>query len=99
MVTRRAFATLTQERGPYAANRALTVLRFVLRLAGELGYRNRREPDPTLEIKRHREARRGREFSGAELARIGAALDAEVESARPPASPRTPASTTCGTPT
>lgn len=79
MVTRRAFATWTREDGPYAANHGLGVLRFVLRLAGELGYRNRREPDPTLEIKPHREARRGREFSEAELTRIGAALDAEVE--------------------
>lgn len=82
LVTRRAFAELTQERGPYSANRALGVLRAMLRLARDLGYRDRRLADPTLEIKRHREVRRGRELSDDELARIGAALD-EIEHHRP----------------
>ena len=82
LVTRRAFAELTQERGPYAANRALGVLRAVLRLARDLGYRDRRLADPTLEIKQHREVRRGRELSDDELARIGSALD-EIERHRP----------------
>lgn len=77
--TRRAFADITRQRGPYAANRALSVLRLVLRLARDFGYRDRTVPDPTREIKTHREARRGREFSAGELARLGAALAGEEE--------------------
>jgi hypothetical protein len=63
---RRAFAEISERRGPYTANRALGVLRMVLRLACERGYRARSEPDPTAHIALHREAKRGLEFTGFE---------------------------------
>jgi integrase len=74
---RRAFADISENHGPYAANHALSILRMALKLACEHGHRDRNEPDPTASITRHREAKRGMEFTADELARLGAALDAE----------------------
>jgi integrase len=82
---RRAFAEVTKNRGRYAANRALSVLGLVLKLAADAGYRSPTAPNPTLEVTRNREVPRGLEFSDEELARLGAALEAE-EGRRPESS-------------
>jgi integrase len=82
---RRAFSEVTKTRGRYAANRALSALSLVLRLAADSGYRSPTAPNPTADITRNREVARGLEFSDEELARLGAALDAEEER-RPEAS-------------
>lgn len=82
---RRAFSEVTKTRGRYAANRALSALSLVLRLAADAGYRSSTAPNPTADVTRNREVRRGLEFSDEELARLGAALDAE-EVRRPEAS-------------
>jgi integrase len=84
-VVRRAFAEVTKKRGRYAANRALSTLVLVLKLAAEVGYRSLSVPNPMEGVVRNREVRRGLEFSDDELARLGAALEAE-ESRRPEAS-------------
>ncbi|HSS52509.1 MAG TPA: site-specific integrase [Thermoanaerobaculia bacterium] len=82
---RRAFAEISKERGRYAANRALSALSLILRLAVDSGYRSPTAPNPTADVVRNREVPRGLEFSDDELARLGAALDAEEER-RPEAS-------------
>jgi integrase len=82
---RRAFAEITKTRGRYAANRALSALALVLRLAADAGYRSPTAPNPTEDVTRNREVPRGLEFSDDELARLGAALEAE-EDRRPEAS-------------
>jgi integrase len=82
---RRAFAEITKERGRYAANRALSALSLVLKSAADAGYRSPTAPDPTADIVRNREVRRGLEFSDDELARLGATLEAE-QNRRPEAS-------------
>ena len=82
--TRRAFTELTARRGRYAANRALSVLRLALRVAMQRGYRDQSAPDPVAAVTKHRETRRGVQFSSDELARIGVAI-AEEEARRPEA--------------
>ncbi len=82
---RRAFAEVTKNRGRFAANRALSALSLVLRLAADAGYRSPTAPNPTVDVTRNREVPRGLEFSDEELARLGAALNAEEER-RPEAS-------------
>jgi integrase len=82
---RRAFAEVTKTRGRFAANRALSALALVLRLAADTGYRSPTAPNPIADVTRNREVPRGLEFSDDELARLGAALDAEEER-RPEAS-------------
>jgi integrase len=82
---RRAFAEVTKNRGRFAANRALSALALVLRLAVDSGYRSPTAPNPVADVTRNREVPRGLEFSDDELARLGAALDAE-EDRRPEAS-------------
>jgi integrase len=82
---RRAFTDVTKNRGRFAANRALSALSLVLRLAADAGYRSPTAPNPTADVTRNREVPRGLEFSDDELARLGAALDAE-EDRRPDAS-------------
>jgi integrase len=82
---RRAFTEITKNRGRYAANRALSALSLVLRLAADAGYRSSTAPNPTADVTRNREVPRGLEFSDDELARLGVALDAE-EDRRPEAS-------------
>jgi len=82
---RRAFSEIGRNRGRYAANRALSALSLVLRLAADGGYRSPTAPSPTADVVRNREVPRGLEFSDEELARLGVALDAEEER-RPEAS-------------
>lgn len=79
---RRAFATITRERGPYAANRALSVLAGLIAFAMRDGLRPRSAPDPLAGIRRNQERRRGLELTGEQIARLGRELELE-EALRP----------------
>lgn len=75
---RRAFRAW-RERGPVASNAALRMLREALRFAERSGYRDRRAEDPTRDLAKMPERKRGLQLSGEELARLGAALDELAE--------------------
>lgn len=70
-----AFRAWTEKRGPVRANQALGLLRRALHRAQREGLRPADAPDPCAMVDRNRERRRGREITGAELARVGEALD------------------------
>lgn len=74
LTTKRAFRAW-RVRGPVAANAALRMLREALRFAERSGYRDRRADDPTRDVKKLPERKRGLQLSGDEIARLGAALD------------------------
>ena len=61
-------------RSPYAANRALAVLRSILELAARWGLRDPAKPNPCAYVERNREQGRERFLSDEELSRFGAAL-------------------------
>lgn len=75
---RRAFRAW-RERGPVAANAALRMLREALRFAQRAGYRDRRADDPTRDLRKLPERKRGLRLSADELSRLGAALDELAE--------------------
>lgn len=70
----RWFAAITRETGPGAANRALDILRSMMRKAEDWGYRPE-SSNPCAAIRRNRQQRCERFLSEAELARLGAAIE------------------------
>ncbi len=71
----RWFAAVTDRSGPGAANRALDIVKAMMRKAEEWGYREHGS-NPAAGLRRNRTRRCERYLSEAELARLGAALRA-----------------------
>jgi hypothetical protein len=67
---------ISRERGPYAANRVITLLGRLFNLAVRWQWR---ADNPAKGVERNRESRRQRYLSNAELARLMAALAAEPD--------------------
>lgn len=70
----RWFASITENTGPGAANRALEILKAIIRKAEEWGYRGE-GTNPCCGIRQNRQRRFERFLSEQELARLGTALD------------------------
>ena len=56
-VARFAFSEISKRRGRYAANRTLSTLNTILKLAVDAGYRSSSAPNPIADVKRNREVR------------------------------------------
>jgi integrase len=69
---------MTKERGPFRANRVVALLSKMFSLAIKWGMRPKRD-NPCIGIERNYEPKRNRYLTDAELPRLMAALDAEVD--------------------